>query len=226
MIRRVTGKPAVIVKRRHFTLVVGDLHIGLGRLPVEFLVDELMEIIFRVSPQKMIILGDLKHGIGMRKRELNTIANVLREAREFVDEIFIVKGNHDGKIEERFDNVIDARGFIFDGVGYFHGHAWPREEILNMETIISAHTHPTIHLRDEVGVKRDRVWIEWNIDNKRCLILPAFNPLCRGSVLNGTTMLSPGVIIKEEYFPLGNADIYLLDGTYLGPLELLTHVEP
>ena len=217
--------PVAIVEKDYRTMVVGDLHIGLGGLPVEFSVEELIKCTEKVSPDYIVILGDLKHGIGVKRKEIAVVRELIGTLNDMVDGVFILQGNHDGGLKEEFD-VIGSRGFVFDGVGYFHGHAMPFDEIWNAEQIFVAHTHPTVVLKDDVGSVRLRVWVEGEVNGKEVTVIPAFNPLCRGSVLNGSRNGWIGVLFRRNLMDVDSARVYSLDGTYLGKIGLLDYAQP
>ncbi len=221
---KLSDHPVAVVKNDYRTMVVGDLHIGLGKLPVEFCVEELISCTEKVSPDNIVILGDLKHGIGIRRRELAVIKEMIETLREMVDNIFILQGNHDGGLREEFE-MVGPRGFVFDGTGYFHGHALPVEDVWKADRIFTAHTHPTVILKDEVGSVRLRVWVEGKAGGREVTVLPAFNPLCRGSVLNRSREEWIGVLFRKKLMDTTSAKIYSLDGTYLGKLGMLGYAE-
>ncbi len=221
---KLSDYPVAVVENDYKTMVVGDLHIGLGKLPVEFGVEELINCTEKVSPDNIVILGDLKHGIGIRKRELAIIKDLIDLLRNMVDEVFILQGNHDGGLREEFE-VIGSGGFVFDNTGFFHGHALPVEDVWRAERIFAAHTHPTVILRDDVGSVRLRVWVEGEAGGKKVTIIPAFNPLCRGSVLNRSREGWIGVLFRRNLMDVNSARVFSLDGTYLGKLGMLSYAE-
>jgi metallophosphoesterase superfamily enzyme len=90
------------------------------------------------------------------------------------------------------------------------------------------HTHPTIMFTDRLGFKIfEPCWIKSNFDknklkekypnsnNPEILVMPAFNPLCGGIAVNKEGVTGPlGKIINIE-----NAQIFLVDGTFLGKIK-------
>ncbi|NOX71482.1 MAG: hypothetical protein GXO64_02170, partial [Candidatus Micrarchaeota archaeon] len=121
-----------------------------------------------------------------------------------------------------------------------HGHAWPSKEFAEYKYLIIGHEHPQIEFRDALGYRfRERIWVKASLKTHlilahykkakmqklpKLIILPAFNRLCGGICLNenyervkradGTIGLGPVARSAD----MGNAEIYLLDGTNIGKL--------
>jgi putative SbcD/Mre11-related phosphoesterase len=246
-LRFVTGKPALLVGK---SLVIADLHLGVERdfrrsgikLPsqagkVTKAVDEIIE---ETKPEKLIILGDVKHKVP------GTSFQELREIPEFFEhfsrkiEVHMLLGNHDGGIEKIVPKNVKVHGTegFADGDIYFsHGHTWPAPSFLKCKYIIAGHRHPVIEFRDKLGYRFvEQAWMRGKLDvgkvNKKyktapgsmpeVIIMPAFNPLIMGGhALNR----KHGQDYRREMGPLINsispekAGLYLLDGTYIGTLS-------
>ncbi|OYT62511.1 MAG: hypothetical protein B6U69_01555 [Thermofilum sp. ex4484_15] len=148
-------------------------------------------------------------------------------------------------IDSRGLTVIDSRGRI---IGFVHGHAWPSYKVLNSDILIMAHIHPVVELRDSLGFKfNEAVWIRAPVNRERLMasffrwaginrgerlggkvklreviVMPAFNEYLGGLAINkhlGEDMRSP--LLNSGGVILDNAEVFLLDGTYLGKLSFL-----
>lgn len=249
-------EPALIVKNLEISLVVADIHLGIEwdlyrsgiNLPsrMEERTDRILGYIRENSPDRVILLGDVKHNVPQVSwQEKEEIPRFLETLAENVH-VDIFPGNHDGGIEFLFDRQKDitvhsARGDVLDGVGYFHGHTWPAPELLAASHIVTAHNHPTIRFTDCFGYSIvEPAWIRTrviagilktrfeNLDfenknvwaNPEVFIMPAFNELCGGVPFNESTqedLLGP--VFSSGGIDIENSEVYLLDGTRLGFLK-------
>ncbi|HWQ47449.1 MAG TPA: metallophosphoesterase [Methanosarcina sp.] len=249
-------EPALVVINTETSLVVADIHLGIEwdlhrsgiNLPsqIERRLDRLLGYIQANSPDRVILLGDVKHNIPQvswqEKEEIPRFLETLAE-HTHVD---IFPGNHDAGIELLFNRQKDikvhsARGAVIDGVGYFHGHTWPAPEILAAPCLITAHNHPTVRFTDIFGYSIvEPVWIrtKFNLDilkahfgnldfenpaqwaDPELFVMPAFNELCGGVPFNESTqeeLLGPA--FSSGGIKLEASEVYLLDGTRLGLLR-------
>jgi putative SbcD/Mre11-related phosphoesterase len=229
-------------------LVVADYHAGLEislqnegvELPNRAATrrETVLALLDWTEADRIVFLGDLATAIGEpnreEKRELRTLLTTITERVPTT----IVKGNHDGEIEE-ITNAIDTQyeirvtdtgGSKIGSVGFVHGHTWPSSDVFTADVVAMGHEHPMVRLTDEVGGTRaDRVWLrgslcpdpfETHYDESvevsgELVVFPAFNDLTGGTWTNtGQGFLSP-------YLPDGIRDTqaYMLDGTRLGDYE-------
>jgi len=232
-------------------LLVADYHAGieseLRRKGVELAsqADErrerLLGIVADTDPDHLVVLGDLGHTIGESK-------GVERE--ELVDlfaaldlPVTVAKGNHDGDVEELVPavdadvTITPTDGARIENLGVVHGHTWPSADVLSAEVVCVGHEHPVVRLEDEVGGRRiERVWIRGELDpitfeahydrdlsrapdiDGDLIVFPAYNDLSSGTWVNveGQESLSP--FLPEG---LAEGEAYLLDGTRLGPYDLV-----
>jgi metallophosphoesterase superfamily enzyme len=147
--------------------------------------------------------------------------------------VHILPGNHDGNISKVSPQEIiihPSDGFLIENIGFVHGHRWPNNEVMNCDQLIISHTHPTIMFKDRLDHKTfEPCWIKSyfykdklkeKYPNATCsnvLIIPAFNPLCGGIAVNREGVTGPfGKIIDVK-----NSDIFLIDGTSLGKVNLI-----
>jgi putative SbcD/Mre11-related phosphoesterase len=176
MITPLTPYPAALVKTRNTRLVaVADLHIGwemaLSQKGIHVpsqtskLLIRLMELISKYRPQKLLILGDVKHTVASaEKMEWRDVPDLFGELGKRVQEIIVVRGNHDGNLEPLLPEnvkILPATGVAVDDVGFFHGHRWPSPALLDCKTLAMGHVHPVVVFRDPSGFRVTRqVWVK------------------------------------------------------------------
>lgn len=186
--------PAAYIKSLD-ALVMSDLHLGIeGALAEEGIYlplsisESAVRLVRRIlddfGPRMIIFAGDVKHGFGL----LNTsewihVRNLFREIHEEY-QVVVVRGNHDnylGVVLDRFGIPFLDR---FDSGLYtvIHGHMKP--DRLN-ELVIIGHEHPSISLRDDVGVKYKFKCFLWGVvGGHRVLVLPSLGELATGATIN------------------------------------------
>lgn len=226
------------------TLVVADLHIGIEYelyeegayvgSRVETLANKIIDLLRKTGARRLVVLGDLKHVIPSsppsQKRDLQKFFEKL----SLVD-IVIVPGNHDGgikKIVPKNVKVASSSGYVVEEktLGLVHGHSWPSKEVIECSTVVAAHTHPMVELKDALGYSYfERCWVIARVDREKLreiygiekeiefMIMPAFNPLCGGMVVNKEGIANP----LSKIIDPGSMEVYLLDGSYLGKVKNL-----
>ncbi len=247
MISPLLNEPALIVEKTFRTLVIADLHLGIEwelyqsgfSIPsqVEKRKVRIRSYIEKVKPSRIVLLGDIKHNVPVTSwQEKQEVPQFLKELSTYVS-LDIVPGNHDGDIENlKPPNVTvhGMRGFVLDGVGYFHGHTWPEKELLSASHVVMSHNHPTIRFTDSLGhAVSEQVWIRTHFiekairehyddikwKNPEVIIMPAFNELCGGIPFNESVheeLLGP--VFANHVIELEKARAFLLDGTDLGTI--------
>jgi len=258
----ILDEPALTATNRETALVIADIHLGIEwdlyrsgiNLPsrMKDRLDRILGYIQAVSPDRIVLLGDVKHNVPQVSwQEKDEIPRFLETLAEHAH-IDLFPGNHDGGIEFLFSGQKDikvhsARGAVLDGTGYFHGHTWPAPELLAASHVIAAHNHPTVRFTDTFGYSMvEPAWIRTkfkpenlkerfgNLDfeNKKdwadpeVFIMPAFNELCGGVPFNESTqedLLGP--VFSSGGIELENAEVYLLDGTRLGLIKNIRKLE-
>jgi putative SbcD/Mre11-related phosphoesterase len=146
--------------------------------------------------------------------------------------------------------IVPASGTSFGDVGLFHGHAWPAPELLECRSLISGHVHPTVLIRDpmgfrmtrqilvkapcdgmqlaesllsRLGAKKDKVKVKVS----QLFIMPSFNQFLGGRPINerkrgkkeGGAFIGP--ILRSGCVNMDEAEVYLLDGTFMGTVAQL-----
>lgn len=178
MITPLTPYPAALAKtRKARTLVIADLHIGweiaLSRrgihVPTQMpkLLQRLKSRISACKPEKLLILGDVKHTVATAEiGEWQDIPDFFNELKKQIQEIHIIRGNHDGTLEPLLPEnikILPATGITLGEVGFFHGHRWPSPTLLKCKTLIMGHVHPVVAFRDPAGFRITRqVWVKAN----------------------------------------------------------------
>jgi len=219
MLKFIVNEPALMIDR---TLVIADLHIGLEyellhsgfNVPNqgEVMLKRIKRLLKENGCRGLIIIGDVKHTIArLSWPEQEEISEFFRPL-EKITNVHIVKGNHDGNIENYVHNVHPTEGFEYKGYWIMHGHARPPEKAKD-KTIILGHMHPIVEFRDSLGGRlSERVWIRTDT----AIVMPAFNDLLGGiDVRRG--LLGP---MKRHIDPK-KAELYLLDGLHLGKISQL-----
>jgi putative SbcD/Mre11-related phosphoesterase len=210
-LRLVEGWPALLLGR---TLVISDVHLGiekeLWREGVrasnisDLALDRFRELLEITKPSKIIIDGDLKHNIPVfTRREAEKVKEFI-ELGESYGRVLVVKGNHDGGLENIIDNVVG--GVVREDKFYItHGH-------MNIphRPVIIGHLHPAFPL--ETGFRKEpiKVWLM----NEEVLVLPAFSPFILGNdITRPENWLGP-IARREKQF-----DVFSLEGHYLGEIK-------
>lgn len=175
MIKLLTPWPALLLEEEQ-VLLVADLHIGfeyeLAKMGISIpyqsdrLLAELLEIVTESKARRLIIVGDLKHGVPIASfHEKREIPQFFESLREKVEAVEVVRGNHDGGLQNLVPDYVkvhSSKGILLGEtfkVGVFHGHAWPSPKVLAADLLLVAHNHPTVVLRTPLGIRLSRrVW--------------------------------------------------------------------
>jgi uncharacterized protein len=185
LIRLLAPWPALLADIGERILIVADLHIGLEyelskagvNIPyqTERIQGELLALCKEYKPDRLVIAGDVKHGVPVtsfqEKRELPTLFEVLLTE---VPRIDVTRGNHDGNIQDLATKGVEihsSKGIILGDdykIAIFHGHAWPKAKALEADCLIAGHNHPTVLLRTPLGIRMvQRAWVKGVADPGR-----------------------------------------------------------
>lgn len=254
MISPLLNEPALVVENKFKTLVVADIHLGIEwelyqsgfSIPtqVEKRKKRVLDYIRKVKPAIVVLLGDIKHNVPITSwQEKYEVPEFLKDIASFAP-VDIVPGNHDGDIETLAPENVKVhgmRGFVLDGVGYFHGHTWPDVELFSATHVVMSHNHPTIRFTDSLGHGvSEEVWVRTHFiekaisehygkvefRNPEVIIMPAFNELCGGVPFNESIheeLLGP--VFSNHAIELERARVFLLDGTDLGNIGRLKKLD-
>ncbi|PKL64996.1 MAG: phosphoesterase [Methanomicrobiales archaeon HGW-Methanomicrobiales-3] len=234
--------PAVAIENEERILVIADLHFGIEadlaahglhfRSRSEARVDRVLKTIDEADPDRLVLLGDIKHSIpSLTWQEYHELPEILAAFRDRIP-IVVFPGNHDIGIERflKEDEIRPKEGAVIDSVGYLHGHMYPAPELAG-HLLVIGHHHPQISLRDEVGCALQApAYIRAEVDSARlglavpgqgetparALFVPAFNEIAGYDISR---------IVNDPFSPVSrcmkkdSCEIILADGTYIGPLR-------
>jgi len=245
MIKFLYSQPALYIPEEK-VIIIADLHIGIEyeifqsgiTIPsqVERLEKRIDSLLKQTKANHLVILGDVKHQVpNISWQEYKEIPKFLEHFSKI--KVSIVKGNHDGNIERLASKGIDVyepSGFRIGDVLLTHGHAWPNENDLKAKYLVMGHVHPTVEFWTENFRTAEPCWLKCKIDNKKLeekfktktnfkqgIVMPAFNHLIGGMAFNSKDFEPLGPLLKNEVLKWKDAEVYLLDGTFLGSLNKL-----
>jgi putative SbcD/Mre11-related phosphoesterase len=271
--------PAALVETgKTRTLVIADPHIGWENalqqkgihVPSQTprILKKLIALLQKHKPDALLILGDVKFTVvATEPGEWHDIPDFFTELQRHVNDISIVRGNHDANLEPLLPEkvkLLPATGITIGDVGLFHGHKWPSPTLLKCKTLVMGHVHPVVVFHDPSGFKVTRqVWMKSRCDAEalgkvllqkhgvkieetveetmrkhyavkprttQIFMMPSFNDFLGGRALNETrpgkegqaTMIGP--MLRSGTLEMDDAEVYLLDGTYLGTLNQLRKI--
>jgi uncharacterized protein len=227
-------------------VVIADLHLGLAEgvrsLPPppeadpRRLAATLVAIVRSVHARRVVVAGDVKHPIvgtpkALRPVVFDFFAELLAEgvATE------VVLGNHDVGLAPHLPREVvvhPARGMVRDGVGVFHGHRWPSDEVLGCERLVAGHLHPGYRFAPSGTSPSGKLacWVRTEFPARskderprkfaarELVVLPAFHPLAGREALNRQKPRRGRSFLFRRFLGEGAARAYLLDGTDVGPI--------
>jgi metallophosphoesterase superfamily enzyme len=185
LIRLLTPWPAMLVEAEERLLLATDLHLGieyeLAKMGInipyqtERFLGELLALVREHRPDRLLLLGDIKHGVPITSfQEKREIPRFFMALQEEVGKIDVIRGNHDGNIQNLVPEEIEihpSRGLILGEefkVAALHGHAWPYPRLLEADLIVMGHNHPAVQLNTPLGVRiTRRVWVRGRTDRRR-----------------------------------------------------------
>lgn len=196
--------------RREKILVVTDFHIGIeeamnkqGFLVPRFQVKEmrkrLRKILDKTKPDKIIILGDLKHEFGrISSQEWHDTLEMIELMTGYTDDLVLLKGNHDtilGPIAEKKEIKLKDHYYLH-GNYFCHGDKIPENKDFNdAERIIVGHEHPAISIRNEYRAERYKCFLQGSFRDKKFVLVPSFSEVSEGTDILKDSILSP--FLKE-----------------------------
>jgi uncharacterized protein len=272
-IKPVQPYPALLLQNnRDRALVVADLHIGWERLlsqrgvhvpsQTPKLKNTLLKLIKETKPTQVTFLGDIKDAIAkVSLEEWKDIPEFFEDIQKQVPNLQVILGNHDGNLEPLLPEkveIVPPSGTSFGDIGLFHGHAWPAPELLECRSLITGHVHPTVAIRDPMGLRMTKQvllkapcdgmqlaktlrkylgtknsnldgFLEENklkVNVSQLFIMPSFNQFLGGRPINEKKKRKKadayiGPILRSGCTNMDEAEVYLLDGTFLGTVEQL-----
>jgi putative SbcD/Mre11-related phosphoesterase len=180
-------------------LAIGDLHLGytemLRNQGIMIEVDQLEETKAELKPiiknikatstlKKIILLGDIKHNFQFERGEFFEVWNFLKFLEKQVpngkEDIIIIKGNHD---TYSLKNYTLKDFYIQDEIAFAHGDkSFPELFEKEIKTIVTAHIHPAVTLKEPNGVKREKFkcFLIGKYKRKDFIIVPSFFSFTQG----------------------------------------------
>ena len=198
-------------------LVISDIHLGLegtmtadGNYVPKFQLDELLDDIGAAQEfteaSRILVNGDLKNEFSTsRYTERSEITDLLEFLGQKFEEIVIVRGNHDTFLDSiAEDHEIELKNYYIEkSILFTHGHISINELDLEeeFETVVIGHEHPSLALKDDVGIKEKiRCFLYGETrEGKNIIVLPAFAKVSGGNDMNHTPqhkLLSP--ILRDQ----------------------------
>ncbi len=208
-------------------LIINDLHLGYeealqhkGVLVPRFQLKEIVAILERifakVTPETIIINGDLKHEFGrVLRQEWSEVLQLIDFLLQHCKEVIIIRGNHDPVIQAIADKrrtKVVAEYRIGDTL-IIHG-----DELVETDAqrIIIGHEHPAITIREGSKWEKYKCFLRGKWKRKELIAVPSFNPLLEGTDILKEKMLSPFltkvdsfdvfVVSKGEAFSFGTVN--------------------
>jgi len=224
-------------------LAVADLHIGLEEalreagvhLPpqADRMAAEIETLAKEHGAARLVILGDVKHFVPrMPGPERRDVYRFFQRLQVTFDDIYVAQGNHDGLLRHVVPRTVrfrSAYGFVLDDVGFCHGHAWPYKKVMAASALVVGHNHPAVAFVDARGHRTIQpCWmrIPFRRRHRRypklpraAVVVPSLNEMCGGTPVNDLRANFLGPLFDPALLRTDDAEIHLLDGTYLGKLR-------
>ncbi len=175
-VKPVADQPALLLERPgEKILVVSDVHLGWEvslshqgiHVPsqVPRLLEKLRKIIVETRPDRLVLLGDVKHAVAkVELEEWKYVPEFFDSLVEMIPDVQVIPGNHDGNLEPLTPpnvKIGSSEGLAFwQTVGLFHGHAWPSPPLLGCKFLVMGHLHPVVLFKDPLGFRITRqAWV-------------------------------------------------------------------
>lgn len=207
----------------------------------QHIVSEVKEIIERLKPDGVILLGDIKDSImKINSIEWYHIPRFLKEIAKSY-EVFLIPGNHDVKIEclsPADVSIASPTGITIGDTLFLHGHTMPSSNKSTVNKIVMGHLHPVLNKPDS-NLNGERVWIFMRVKKSSVfknedgyldlVTMPSFNRFIAPSSTfrrkNTDTPASPIIRNVAKYYScIKQALVVCLDGYVLGDERLLPFV--
>ncbi|PSN84441.1 hypothetical protein B9Q13_03490 [Candidatus Marsarchaeota G2 archaeon ECH_B_SAG-G16] len=212
------------------TLLISELHLGFGLKYSAIFADTIFNdclkrldtIIKTHKIEYLIVGGDVKEKIGKpSKKEGEYLQMFEKFLLERSISAVIVKGNHDGLIENYVNFKITEFFTLNDGEAnfcIFHGHKVPPVELQSFDHLLMAHIHPSVR----IDGSKSFVWVFLKkVDGSRpksVIIMPPFNKFVGGG---NPKILQSKVFSKILGGKSWKGHLVSVDGVYLGEFKPL-----
>jgi uncharacterized protein len=227
-------------------IIVSDLHIGLeadllakgitvGLSLVSDMVAELLGLVESEHADGIILLGDIKHTVGITSRQEWDNVPVFLKQLSAKAEVYLVPGNHDGNIGHLVPmnvNITTSKGMMLDDTLLVHGHSMPSDVRIGVKRIVMGHIHP-VFLRKGSVINGERVWLYIQARKEAIfaekgmidiVVVPTFNPYlyAMGEKIYHKS-ISP-IIKRVMQHGVKKCIVATLDGSIVGDTALLTDI--
>jgi uncharacterized protein len=227
-------------------IIVSDLHIGLeadllakgitvGLSLVSDMVAELLGLVESEHADGIILLGDIKHTVGITSRQEWDNVPVFLKQLSAKAEVYLVPGNHDGNIGHLVPmnvNITTSKGMMLDDTLLVHGHSMPSDVRIGVKRIVMGHIHP-VFLRKGSVINGERVWLYIQARKEAIfaekgmidiVVVPTFNPyLYAMGEKTYHKSISP-IIKRVMQHGVKKCIVATLDGSIVGDTALLTDI--
>jgi len=193
---------------------------------------------------RLVVVGDIKHSIPwVSLQEAREVPRFFEMLSGSVERIEMVLGNHDGDLRRLFTkpqitrmNIrFHADAFVLGECAFFHGHKWPPEKAMSKRYLVLSHNHPSVELPQGIGMSiYQPCWLRAGLIPERVkkhypdveldpehevIVMPAMLSEARGTAVNSARGKLLGPRVANGLVDVGNARVYLLDGTQLGRVK-------
>ncbi len=135
------------------------------------LVNHILDLVEKERADTVVILGDVKHELPVATETAREVVQFLRELASRLENLVLIQGNHDGKLDKLVEKAECKNIQIYDSRGLkvrlrtgktallLHGNAKPRPlDLAEAAILVMGHTHPAVSIRDPLGyVAREAV---------------------------------------------------------------------
>jgi putative SbcD/Mre11-related phosphoesterase len=211
------------------TAVIGDLHLGyesaleeegvyIPRMNTKSIRDAINGILSEYEPERVVLLGDIKHDFKRSKREAREEVRKIIELIMEVSDVTVVKGNHDNFLQNILSDVglitadyVDMCGFRME-----HGH-----EDSKVRPVIIGHEHPSVRIPGAIGGGM-KMHCFVHQKEEGIIVLPPFSPFSSGNdlTIDGKCIMAPA--LGSSNYP--EADIYGVSDVGIMKLGKLKHM--
>ena len=203
------------------TLAIADVHLGyeealnregimLTREQFRLTVERLEPLLSHLSPETVVINGDLKHEFGtISEQEWKDVLKLLDLIARHSARTILVSGNHDTVLGplagKRGLEVVPV--FRAGSVLFAHGDSVPDDALLKgVKTLVIGHEHPALALREGGRLEHFKCWLAGCFGKRRLVVMPSFNPVTEGTDILSERLLSP--LLQAG---IGDFSVYVVD---------------
>ncbi|MBI2107178.1 metallophosphoesterase [Candidatus Woesearchaeota archaeon] len=182
------------------TLVLGDLHLGfeeslnkqgvfIPRFQFQEILLILKKILNKLKPEKIIIVGDLKHEFGsISEQEWRHVLELI-DFLSLRSELIIIKGNHDVKLSPitKKRNIKILPFYKQKEILFAHGDVIVKED---SKIIIIGHEHPAVSFRER-STQKYKCFLKGKYKKSVLIVMPSLNLVTEGSDITKGRFISP-----------------------------------